>query len=314
MTKNIMVTGGCGFIGSHIVDMLVRKGFNITVVDDLSANTDLRYLKEYLEQGRVTHHQISVQNYADLSSLDSDFDCIFHLAAQADVKLSVKEPRLDFKTNTLGSFNILEYMREKDITNLVFASSVGTVYGEPEMHPTPEHYPLKPISNYGAAKATTEMYCSSYSSLYGFNISALRLGNIYGPRSTRGVMYDFYFKLKKNPKEMEILGDGSQTKTYLYIDDTVDAFSKVYDKMQNGFDVYNVGSEEPTSVIEIAEILTETLGLSDVNFTFTGGKRGWKGDVSYTSADVSKLKSLGWKAANSIQMGIEKYVEWLNQI
>ena len=314
MAKNVMVTGGCGFIGSHLVDLLVSKGMSIAVVDDFSTKTDLRYLKKHLEEGKVQHHQISLQNYEDLMSIDADFDCIFHLAAQPDVKLSVENPRYDFESNTLGTFNVLEYMRQRDIADLVFASSVGTVYGEPEMHPTPEHYPLKPISNYGAAKAAAEMYCSSYSSLYGVNISSLRLGNIYGPRSTHGVIYDFYFKLKKNSKELEILGDGSQTKTYLYIEDTIDAFDRVYRNMQKGFDVFNVGSKEPTSVIEIAKILTETLGLSDVDFTFTGGKRGWKGDVPFTSVDISKLKSLGWEATHSIQLGIEKYVEWLNQL
>ena len=158
------------------------------------------------------------------------------------------------------------------------------------------------------------MYCSSYSSLYGFNISSLRLGNIYGPRSTHGVIYDFFFKLKRNPKEMEILGDGSQTKTYLYIDDTIKAFERIYSQLKKGFEVYNVGSEELTSVLEIAEILAEILGLSDVNFTFTGGKRGWKGDVVYSSADISKLKSLGWESTYSIQKGIDKYVEWLNNL
>ncbi len=198
ITKNILVTGGCGFIGSHMVDMLVNKGFTVTVVDDLSAKTDLRYLDCHLDGARANFHKISVQNYADLSLLDTDFDCIFHLAAQPDVKISVRNPRYDFETNVLGTFNILEYMREKNITNLIFASSVGTVYGEPEIHPTPESYPLKPISNYGAAKAAAEMYCSSYSSLYELNITSLRLGNIYGPRSTHGVIYDFYHKLQKN--------------------------------------------------------------------------------------------------------------------
>lgn len=309
-----MVTGGCGFIGSHVVDMLVRKGFFITVIDDLSAKTDLRYLDKYQKEGNANLHKISVQNYTDFSSLDLDYDCVFHLAAQPDVKFSVNHPRLDFETNMIGTFNVLEYMREKDIPNLVFASSVGTVYGEPEKHPTPESYPLKPISNYGAAKAAAEMYCSSYSSLYGLNISSLRLGNIYGPRSSHGVIYDFYIKLMKNSKELEILGDGNQKKSYLYIDDTTKAFEKIYDNMKTGFDVFNVSSEETTSVLDIAQKLTETLELSNVNFTFTGGKRGWKGDVIYTSVDVSKLKSLGWNAEIPIDIGIRKYVEWLKQL
>lgn len=314
ITKNILVTGGCGFIGSHIVDMLVKKGFYVTVIDDLSAKTDLRYLNNYLEEGKADFHQISVQNYDDIFSLDSNYDCIFHLAAQPDVKLSVSEPRLDFETNVIGTFNILEYMRVKDINDLIFASSVGTVYGEPEVHPTPENYPLKPISNYGAAKAAAEMYCSSYTSLYNFNITSLRLGNIFGPRSTHGVIYDFYHKLQINSKELEILGDGTQTKSYLYIDDTVNAFDITLKNLQEGFNVFNVSSEETTTVIEIAEELTKILDLSDVNFTFTGGKRGWKGDVTYSSADISKLQALGWEVKNPFSVGISKYVEWLKQL
>ncbi len=295
------------------MDLLVTKGFYVTVLDDLSAKTDLRYLKPHLEKRKADFHKISVQNYDDLLSLNMDYDCIFHLAAQPDVKLSVSNPRFDFETNVVGTFNILEYMRERDVRNLIFASSVGTVYGEPDVFPTPERYPLKPISNYGAAKAASEMYCSSYTSLYGFNITSLRLGNIYGPRSTHGVIYDFYHKLQKNSSELEILGDGSQTKSYLYIDDTVNAFNIAYENLQEGFDVFNVSSEEITTVKKIADELTNILGLNDVTYTFTGGKRGWKGDVVYSSVAISKLQSLGWDAHTTLETGIRKYVEWLNQ-
>ena len=311
ISKNVLVTGGCGFIGSHIVDMLIKNDFFVTVVDDLSANSDISYIKTYIEKEKADFHKISIQNYENLLNLDSSYNSIFHLAAQPDVNYSVNNPRIDFETNVIGTFNILEFMRKKDISDLIFASSVGTVYGEPDVHPTPEYYPLKPISNYGAAKAAAEMYFSSYSSLYGLNITSLRLGNVYGPRSTHGVIYDFYHKLQKNPKELEILGDGTQAKSYLYIDDAIEAFALTHQKMQKGFEVYNVSSDETTTVLKVAEELVRILGLSDVNYSFTGGKRGWKGDVTFTSVDIKKLKKLGWNPSTSISEGISKYVQWL---
>ena len=295
------------------MDLLIKKGFHVTVVDDLSAKTDLRYLKSHIENGTATFSKTDVRDYDKLMELDSDFEYVFHLAAQPDVKLSVSNPRFDFEVNIIGTFNILEFMRKKEIPKLVFASSLGTVYGEPEIYPTPENYQLKPISNYGASKAAAEMYCSSYSSLYGIDIVSLRLGNIYGPRSTHGVLFDFYNKLKKDSSNLEILGDGSQTKTYLHIGDTINAFDMTHTNMKKGFDVYNVSSDEQTTVKQVAINMSEALGLEKVNYTFTGGKRGWKGDVVFTSVDTLKLQSLGWDAKIPIEEGIVDYVKWLNQ-
>jgi UDP-glucose 4-epimerase len=292
---------------------LVKKGFHVTVVDDLSSKTDLRYLNTHIENESASFNKIDVRDFEKLLELDRNFEYVFHLAAQPDVKLSVTNPRFDFEVNVLGTLNILEFMRKKDISKLVFASSLGTVYGEPEVYPTPENYQLKPISNYGAAKAATEMYCSSYSSLYDIDIISLRLGNIYGPRSTHGVMFDFFNKLMKDSTYLEILGDGTQTKTYLHIHDTIDAFDITFENMKEGFEVYNVSSNEQTTVKQIAVLMSKALGLEDVNFTFTGGKRGWKGDVVFTSVDTLKLQSLGWNAKISMEKGIFDYVNWLKQ-
>lgn len=196
---------------------------------------------------------------------------------------------------------------------MIFASSGGTIYGETQQSNN-ENQPLKPISNYGAAKAAIEMYCSSYSSLYSMQITSIRLGNIFGPRSTHGVMYDFYRKLKKNPKELVILGDGKQTKTYLYISDTIEAFNLLLNyENKNYFDVFNVSSNETISVTEIADELTEALGLSNVSYMYTGGKRGWKGDIVFTSMDTNKIRSLGWSNKITIREGIKLYVKWLNE-
>jgi len=311
MSKNILVTGGCGFIGSHLVDSLIKEGYFVVVVDDLSANTNLDYLQTYLDDKSAQFFKYDIRDYEKLNSITIDFDSIFHLAAQPDVKVSVNEPRLDFEINVIGTFNILEFMRNRNIPEMIFASSVGTVYGEPEIHPTPENHYLNPISNYGAAKAASEMYCSSYSSLYDLSIASLRLGNIYGPRATHGVMFDFFNKLREDASRLEILGDGKQTKTYLYIDDTIEAFNYICREIKRGHEVYNVSSKEIISVKEIADELTTALGYDNVQYSFTGGKRGWKGDVVYTLVDISKLISLGWQPKTTVREGIRLYLDWL---
>ncbi|MCG3227253.1 MAG: GDP-mannose 4,6-dehydratase [Candidatus Heimdallarchaeota archaeon] len=313
MEKNVLVTGGCGFIGSHLVDLLVDQGFFVTVVDDLTANTTTDFLKKHLEENKASFYKYDIRNLDLLLSIPKEFEAIFHLAAQPDVKKSVENPEYDFSVNTMGTFTILELMRKKDIRKLVFAGSGGTVYGDTTTSPTPEVHPLRPISNYGAAKAAAEMYCSSYSSLYNLDIISLRLGNIYGPRSKHGVMYDFYHKLKTNPKELEILGDGNQTKSYLYIEDTIEAFNILYQSIKSGYDVFNVSSDIAIKVVDIADEIIKLLGIKNVKFSFTEGKRGWKGDVSFVSPDVTKLMKLGWVPRVSLSNGIKLYFEWLFQ-
>ena len=314
MGKNVLVTGGCGFIGSHLVDLLVSQDFYAIVVDDLTANTSTEYIEKYVEENKAAFYKYDIRDLDLLLSIPMEFDTIFHLAAQPDVKKSIENPEYDFSVNTRGTFNILELMRKKDVRKLVFAGSGGTVYGETVKSPSVEKSPLRPISNYGAAKAAAEMYCSSYSSLYNLDIISLRLGNIYGPRSKHGVMHDFYFKLKRNPKELEILGDGNQTKSYLYIDDAIEAFNILYQSMKNGYDVFNVSSDEAVKVVEIADFITETMEIKDTKYSFTEEKRGWKGDVSFVSPDITKIKKLGWVPKISLSNGIKLYLEWLSQI
>ncbi len=308
---NALVTGGCGFIGSHIVDELIKRHYFVTVIDDLSAGTNLNYLQPYIASNKADFFKYDIRNYEEIIKIDRDYKCMFHYAAQPDVKISVNNPRYDFEVNIDGTFNILELARLKDIQQIVFASSAGTIYGEPDVFPTPENYPLRPISNYGAAKAAMEMYCSSYSSLYGLSIVSTRLGNVFGPRSTHGVMYDFYHKLMVNPNKLTILGDGNQTKSYLYIDEVIDATMILFKKMKKDYEVYNVNSEEPITVTEIASEMCSVLGLNEVRFEYTGGKRGWKGDVVYMSSDTSKLKEEGWKPTINTKEGIQRYIEWL---
>lgn len=298
----VLITGGAGFIGSHLVDSLKEEN-EVLVYDNFSNAV----IKE--KQSEVAYFEEDVLDLPALIERTKNIDLIFHYAAAPSVKESSESPLHSFEQNVRGTLNVLESMRKNDIPWLVFAST-STVYGEAET-PTPESAPLKPISNYGASKVACEMYVRSYSSLYGIQAVVLRYANIFGPRSSRGVMYDFFHKLKENPKRLEILGNGKQNKSYLYIDDCIDAtLTSLRTKKQ--FDVFNIGSEEQVTVDRIAQVMSDELGL-DPEFKYTGGKRGWKGDVPVMLLDLSKIKSLGWELKVPTVESIRRYVRWLKE-
>ncbi len=304
-----LVTGGCGFIGSHLIDKLVEKECKIVVLDNLS-NSTIENIEGHVKSGDVKVVVGDVRDYEKVEEYMKDVDIVFHFAAQADVRRSVVDPRFDYEVNVQGTINVLEAMRKNDVKCIVFASSGGTLYGEASQIPTPETLAPTPISPYGAAKAACEMYLSAYYACYGISALSLRYANIIGPRSTHGVIYDFYWKLKKEPRRLEILGDGSQRKSYMYVSDCVDASLYLAERV-NGFDVFNIGSEEAITVGELAKIVVKELGLDGVEFHFTGGKRGWIGDVPLVLLDVSKLRKTGWRPKVTIEEGIKRYVRWL---
>jgi len=309
--KHILLTGGAGFIGSHILDFLMDKGASVIVVDNLSSSTT-KYLEPYYNNGNFKFVKGDILDFTLIDSLLSkDIDLVIHMAADPDVKESVSNPYHSFEINVRGTLNILEAMRKNDVSSIVFASSGGTLYGEVDRFPISEDSTLRPISPYGASKAACEVYLSAYSGAYGFKSVSLRYANIFGPRSNHGVMYDFFFKLKNNKSELEILGNGLQRKSYLYISDTVEASMLVIEHMSNGYDMYNIGSEEWITVNDIAKIIVDELGLSSVRFKYTGGVRGWPGDVSKILLDITKLKNLGWKQKATTEEGIRKYIRWL---
>ncbi len=309
MSMKALVTGGAGFVGSHIVDRLIDT-HEVVVIDNLSAGL-LENFEHHKDDERFTFIKGDITIDADLERALEGVDIVFHFAAQPDVKLSVEKPLFDFETNVIGSMKLLNLMRLKDIQRMVFASSGGVVYGDAEIMPTPEEISPRPISNYGAAKAAFEMYLSSFSELYGIDSVSLRFGNILGPRLTHGVVYDFYMKLKQNPKRLEVLGNGLQEKTYLDISDAVNAVLILSDAALKGFNPVNVSSEETIQVRRIAEILVEGLGLDDVHIDYTGERRGWAGDVIKTSLSVERLKSHGWKPQFGIEQSIRKMIDWL---
>jgi UDP-glucose 4-epimerase len=312
--KRIAITGGCGFIGSHIVDLVALcNPEKIIVIDDLSAGTSTTFLEPYIETGLVEFHQKDIRDKEAMEQLLASTPIVFHFAAQPSVPFSVNNPYEDFMINVVGTQNILEAVRVHENPLIVFAASGGTIYGEAEIIPTDEKYRLEPISNYGAAKAASEMYLSSYSSLYNLRTISLRLGNIYGPRSSHGVMYDFYHKLMKTPDSLEILGNGQQKKSYLYIGDVLRALDLLVSKELTGFNAFNVASPYSTTVNELADIMIDSLSLKSEK-KYTGGARGWKGDVIHAESDIQKLVSLGWEIKTSITDGIKLYIKSLSEV
>lgn len=297
MEGGILVTGGAGFIGSHLVDSLIELGFEVVVFDNLTGGRR-ENLSRWLHNPKPRFIQGDLLNKTEVLSLLDGCDLIYHLAAHPEVRVGSADPSAHFRDSIKATFNLLEAIRLKGWRgSLVFTSS-STVYGEAET-PTPETYPiLRPISVYGASKLACEALINAYVRSYGFRALIFRLANIIGPRSRRGVIADFIRKLEDNPEELEILGDGTQKKSYLYISDCVEALllglTESYTDM---LEVYNVGSTDQVEVLKIAKIVVEEMGLERVRFRVTGGVdggRGWIGDVKNMLLDTSKLRSMGW--------------------
>jgi len=288
-----VVTGGAGFIGSHLCDALVKRGDRVLVIDNMSAGTGDN-LREHLESGKVSLIK------ADL--LDDDWqealkgaDRVYHIAADPDVRGSAIAPAGVFENNVRATERVLEAMRIQGIPEIVFTST-STVYGEAEVIPTPENYsPMIPISVYAATKLACEAMISAYAATFGMKACVFRFANIIGPRSGHGVIWDFVHKLKENPEELEILGDGSQMKSYLSVEACVEAVLFAAEHSEGTFSFFNVGSEDWINVTAIGEIIVSEMGLTDVKFRYTGGDRGWVGDVPKMQLSVDKLKSHGWK-------------------
>lgn len=298
-------------MGSHLVDRLVDE-YEVVVLDDLSGGR-LQNIEQHQDNEHFTFQRGTITSEGDLDRALDGVDLVFHLAAQPDVLLSIEKPLHDFQINVVGSLQLLDKMRENAISKLVFASSGGTVYGETEIMPTPESTAFKPISNYGAAKGAVEMYMSSFAELYGIDSVSMRYGNIIGPRLTHGVVYDFYTKLKRTPSVLDVLGNGLQEKSYLSVDDAVEAAIILADKIPKGFTPVNVSSGERMQVRRIAEIVVDELHLPDVHIKYSEDDRGWVGDVRKTDLSIDLLKSYGWSARDSTEDSIRIMVRWLVQ-
>lgn len=298
----ILVAGGAGFIGSHLIDRLLAEGHEIVCADKLIfGNCDIQHLISDYQLEKSGKFKFYETELADQKNVDRIFDenridAVYHMAANSDIQKGGKEPSIDFNDTFLTTRAILEGMRKANVKNMFFAST-SAVYGELlDVELTEVTGGIKPVSYYGGAKLASEALISSYVSMCDMNVVIFRFPNVIGPRLTHGAVFDFIRKLRKNPHELEILGDGTQCKPYIYVFDLVEAIVNLTKEFVPGEDVYNISVlSEGTTVTHIAEIVVDVMGLSNVEFKYTGGDRGWKGDVPRFKYDISKVLATGWK-------------------
>jgi len=286
------VTGGAGFIGSHLVDKLIQKNYEVTVFDNLSSGKK-EFIDHHIKNDKFRFVNADLLDENAISDEMKDQDVVFHIAANPDVRLGAKKPDIA-KKDIIATYNLLDSMRENNVKKIVFSSS-STIYGDTPSFPLKEDYgPLLPISVYGAAKLAAEGLISSFCHSFDMQGWIYRFANVVGVRGTHGVLVDFIDKLRKNPKELEILGDGRQRKPYLYVTECVDGIIFGFEKSNDEINFFNLGCNSTTDVTRIGELVVEEMKLENVNFSYTGGKRGWKGDVPHFQFNIDKIKKLGW--------------------
>lgn len=307
----ILVTGGSGFIGPKLVGRLVEGGEVVRILDNLSGGS-LANISAFMKTGAVEFIEADVRDAGAVAAAAEGCSLIYHLAGQSSVPVSTEKPILDMEVNINGTLNVLMAAKEAR-TKVVFASS-STVYGMAARTPTPEDAPLVPRSFYGLSKMTAEHYCRIFSELFGVPTVSLRLFNVYGPGTNKGVMIDLYRKLRADPGRLEVLGTGMQKKDYLYIDDVVEAFIAAAERAPCRGEAYNIGSGKSYTVFEIVERMFAVLGLSGVEVRARGGIA-WPGDVELTQPDITKAElEFGWRPRVGIGEGLRKTLEWFGEV
>ncbi|MEM4435663.1 MAG: NAD-dependent epimerase/dehydratase family protein [Thermosphaera sp.] len=313
--RRILITGGAGFIGSHLVDKLIGMGGFVRVVDNFST-------------GRIENlmHHIEIKNPAlelirgDLKNPNvaweavKGVDVVFHFAANPEVRVSTISPKTHYNENILSTFNLLEAMRELEVKELVFASS-SSVYGEPDAIPVDENHRVAPVSVYGATKAACENLIHAYSRLYGIRSVILRYANVIGPRLRHGIIFDLLMKLSKNREKLEVLGDGSQIRSYVYIDDAVEATVIAWRRATKDYDVYNVASVDWIDVKNVVNLILNELSITDLTIEYkpTLNGVGWPGDVKKITLDIKKLMELGFKPSLDSVEAVRRTIQHLTQ-
>lgn len=296
MFRNAMralVTGGAGFIGSHLIDELVDAGYEVKIIDNLSSG-DLNLISHQTEAGNVEFVKGDLTVLDDVMQATKNIDCVFHMAANPDIRLGTQITDTDLKQGTIATYNILESMRVNGVKKIVFASS-SVVYGEDAPMPTPEsHGPCLPISLYGASKLGSEGLITSWVGTFDFQAWIFRFANIIGERGTHGVIFDFIHKLKRDNSRLEVLGNGLQEKSYMEVKDCVKAMMHIYNSKNSPINLYNLGSHDTCSVRRIAEIVVEETGFDNATIEYTGGDRGWAGDIPRAMLSIEKMLSTGY--------------------
>lgn len=306
-----IVTGGAGFIGSHLVDRLLFDGYEVKVIDNLSTSTD-KYLQLHKNNEKFSFIKMDILEFEKLKQEFAGFDVVFHFAANADIRQGLKDTYRDLEQNTIATYNVLEAMRLNNIKKIAFASSAA-VYGEPKIFPTPEDCELIQTSFYGASKLASEALIQAFCEGFGFRGWIFRFVSVVGERHPHGVTFDFYHKLKADSNKLEIIGDGTQRKSYMYIGDCIDGIMLAYQNAEEKVNIFNLGWENYMNVNKVADIIIDELGLENVKYEYTGGDRGWVGDSPLVHLSIEKLKALGWQPKVSSEEGIRKTVRWLKE-
>lgn len=308
---SVFVTGGAGFIGSNLVDRLLINGNSVTAYDNLSTG-QIQFLNNAKKSPKFSFVQGNLLDFDGLSRAMKGCDFIFHFAANADVRFGLQHPRKDLEQNTLATFNVLEAMRANGIRQIAF-SSTGSIYGEPDVFPTPESasFPVQ-TSLYGASKLACEGLIQAYCEGFDFQGYIFRFVSILGERYSHGHVFDFYQQLLSNPDVLNVLGDGQQRKSYLYVQDCIDAILLAVQKASRKINIFNLGTDEYCEVNDSIKWITKQLGFRP-EVSYSGGKRGWVGDSPFIFLDCSRIRDLGWKPRFSIRESIGKTVGFLCQ-
>ncbi len=304
--KKFVILGGAGFIGSHFVDSLLNKGHVVRVIDNFCSGTQ-QHIQSHLHNPRFSLYTQNIEETDKLVEAIQDFDVIIHLASNPDIARAAVEPRIDFLQGTMLTESVAEAARITGIHEILYASGSG-VYGDQGEEYLQETSSIHPISTYGASKAAGELLLESYSYMFGIRSKIFRFANVVGGGQTHGVGYDFIRQLKSKPTALHILGNGEQTKPYIHVSDIVRGVLLVWETNQTNYDVFNISTPDHISVNEIAEIAIRVAGISrsNVEFSYSGGNRGWKADVPIVRLSAEKIRNLGWEPVYTSYAAIEK--------
>lgn len=301
------ITGGCGFLGSTCTDRLIEQEHFVTVYDNLSSGKT-EFLQQHFTNPRFKLVRGDTLDLPSLYQAMRGHDMVIHFAANPDIARGMKEPDLDLKQSIIATFNVLEAMRQNAIKRLLYPSGSG-VYGDVGLVETAENFgPLLPISMYGAGKLGAEAVISAMCHMFAMQAWIFRFANVVGKRQTHGVGFDFIRRLKRDATTLEILGDGTQSKSYIHVDDVLDAIFFVREKVNARVNLFNVATDDYVTVHEIADLVVEEMGLKNVQYHFSGGDRGWKGDVPIVRFDLDRMHSLGWYAKKNSREAIRQSI------
>lgn len=300
----IFVAGGAGFIGSHLVEALLqRSAVHVVVYDNLTSGTKSR-LGSVLGHDRLQLVIGDIQAFDELVAAMQGCDHLYLLASNPDIAAATADPGIDFWQGTYLTHNILEAMRLNDVSRITYSSGSGVYGDQGETEVDEEFGPLIPISTYGASKLASEAMIAAYAHMLGIDAMVFRFANVVGPRQTHGITYDFVRRLRQDPARLEILGDGSQSKSYIHVTDVVAAMMLVSEQGWQGLEIFNVATGDYITVAEIADLVVERMGLRRTRYSYTGGDRGWKGDVPIVRLRSSKLEARGWRCAHTSREAI----------